>query len=390
MDHFPNNAIESLPSNKTFLAFICACMIAGLLFVGLTPFDFHPRNVISWNPSRNGLAFGLNNGSIRDTPGMAFTSKPLALPPGSLTTSGSITIEIRLLPWVEPRGWRLYIASLVDASGRETLFVSQWRTHLLVWVLEKGPSGREHYREIGIDGALIKGQTSFVTIASDEQGTAFYLDGRLVDRFPDVPLIAKDATVSGRLYVGNSTDARSGFRGEILGLAIHDNALTAAQVRSDYEWWTRGAGGTMPAAQDLVALYPFDERRGNEAQSKARAPNPLSIPETLKFEKQLLEPPSIEDIEGISGAADVAVNIAGFIPLGFLLCLWLGAYPWPRRRVFLVALAIGFSVSLTIETLQVFLPARCSSQTDLICNTLGTMAGLALFSLRTHRRPSVL
>jgi len=43
----------------------------------------------------------------------------------------------------------------------------------------------------------------------------------------------------------------------------------------------------------------------------------------------------------------------------------------------LVVLA-GFLISLTIEIIQVWLPTRYSSATDLFCNTAGTLFGVAL------------
>jgi VanZ family protein len=76
---------------------------------------------------------------------------------------------------------------------------------------------------------------------------------------------------------------------------------------------------------------------------------------------------------------DVAVNIAGFIPLGAwaVVCFSsVRAVKWP----FLLAILMGFSASVTIEVLQSFLPTRSSGMTDIITNTLGTVIGAMLGS----------
>ena len=72
---------------------------------------------------------------------------------------------------------------------------------------------------------------------------------------------------------------------------------------------------------------------------------------------------------------DVGVNLLGYAPLGFLLAL---AMLQRGRRA---AWAIGLSVlapgllSLSMETLQSFLPSRVASNVDLALNTLGALLG---------------
>ncbi|SFB87451.1 VanZ like family protein [Polaromonas sp. OV174] len=70
---------------------------------------------------------------------------------------------------------------------------------------------------------------------------------------------------------------------------------------------------------------------------------------------------------------DVGVNLLGYAPLGFLLVL--SAYsrrvPWP---VSVAVLGAGL-LSLSMETLQSYLPSRVPSNVDLILNTLGGWLG---------------
>jgi VanZ family protein len=79
-------------------------------------------------------------------------------------------------------------------------------------------------------------------------------------------------------------------------------------------------------------------------------------------------------------ALDVGTNIVGYVPLGFLLAL-----AWLRSGRFKPAwLVIGGStllasvLSLSMEALQQFLPARVPSNVDWLANTLGALGGAAL------------
>ena len=71
--------------------------------------------------------------------------------------------------------------------------------------------------------------------------------------------------------------------------------------------------------------------------------------------------------------ADVLTNILAYIPLGILL-VW--SFP-TRRRVLIVTAATlaGGLLSLTMESVQMFLPSRTSSKIDLLTNLMGTLVG---------------
>ncbi len=73
-------------------------------------------------------------------------------------------------------------------------------------------------------------------------------------------------------------------------------------------------------------------------------------------------------------------NIGIFMPLGFLPPLL-----WRLRNG--QVLLLGFSVSLTIELMQLFLP-RSTDVDDLLLNTLGTLLGLLLYRWLEKRFPA--
>jgi VanZ family protein len=77
---------------------------------------------------------------------------------------------------------------------------------------------------------------------------------------------------------------------------------------------------------------------------------------------------------------DVGINVAGYMPLGFLgaLVILRSRPAAPVMGAVAAATAVGAGIAFTMETLQSYLPARIPSNVDLGLNALGTFAGAAL------------
>jgi VanZ family protein len=81
---------------------------------------------------------------------------------------------------------------------------------------------------------------------------------------------------------------------------------------------------------------------------------------------------------------DVGINIAGYIPLGFLLALSFlrrggqRLIPTSNAAAMVVAGLASAVLSLAMETLQSFLPLRVASNVDFELNVLGAVAGAGL------------
>lgn len=81
---------------------------------------------------------------------------------------------------------------------------------------------------------------------------------------------------------------------------------------------------------------------------------------------------------------DLAANFLGYLPFGFLALL--AAHPTLRgRAAFAFAVVCAFALSLALESLQLYLPTRTSSNLDLLANTAGGVLG-ALAAAATSRR----
>ncbi len=80
---------------------------------------------------------------------------------------------------------------------------------------------------------------------------------------------------------------------------------------------------------------------------------------------------------------DVVANVLGYAPLGFFLTLSAMRMGWRTRVVTLSTLAAAV-LSLTLEGLQSYLPARVPSLADFLLNTLGAFVGAVLANSLEH------
>lgn len=79
---------------------------------------------------------------------------------------------------------------------------------------------------------------------------------------------------------------------------------------------------------------------------------------------------------------DVAVNVVGYMPLGGLVAL--SVLRARRRHAVLLALVTGTVLSLTMESLQSYLPARVASREDFLLNSAGAATGAMIMLLLDH------
>lgn len=74
---------------------------------------------------------------------------------------------------------------------------------------------------------------------------------------------------------------------------------------------------------------------------------------------------------------DLAINIIAYMPLAFFMTQSVGRHSGKPMAVF-VSLLLGSLLSLTMESVQTFLPSRVPSNVDLLCNSIGSGLGAVL------------
>ena len=356
-------------------ALLCVSVLLGILLAGLTPFR-QPRNAVTWLGNENGLRFA-RYGTVRSSGGFQTgTLQHEGQHEGQ--REGSCSVEIWLRPEVADATKTIF--AFYTPENPLQLVAIQYRA---LFILKRElRDDSEHPEVIGIADALHSVKSAFVTIASGAQGSAIYVDGKLVRRFPAFR-IGNDC--GSPLEIGTSPVTSDSWTGELRGLAVYERELSEAEVRQHYETWTTAGRPAISEDEKAVGVYLFDERAGSVVHNAVHGGIDLNIPKRFSLVHQIFLQPFWKEFRlKWSYFSDVLVNIAGFVPLGFVFCAhWTSVRR--LRHAALATVALGFAVSLTIEVLQSQLPTRYSDTTDVITNTLGTIVGVSLYSSRAVR-----
>jgi len=346
------------------LLVLCVILVAGL-------WPFHaPRNDVSWIKNENGLRFGRHGVAVSQS-----SFRESAAP-----NDTSCSLEI----WLTPALVRIEGATILafDSSPypRLPFAVRQYGSGVAIQRYIMDEQGILRRPWLRVDQVFRENERVLLTITSGRGTTSLYVDGGLVGQSSTLGLIRRDLT--GRIVVATSTVDDS-WRGEVSALAIYPRELTPAEVTNHFESWMRGQNPTtLPAA-----LYRFSERAGNRVHNQMDPATDLVIPQNyFVLHPAFIRPfwDASEDIADVWRSwgywQDIAINIAGFIPVGFVFMAYCSSVK-NFRRAALIVVIMGFTLSFIIEALQRFLPTRDSGMTDLITNTAGTAVGVALYRL---------
>jgi len=358
-----------------YLGGICLIILVIILIVGLWPFNFFPKNKVVWLQDKNGVYFSGQ--------GMILSSDPLNDPQQLLLNKKSITIEILIHPTEEPQNGIKRILSIYDGEGSEITFFGQWKKHLIIQSRIRKPVGKISHSEIGVDYALGKDQDYLLSITSGTEGTAIYINGQPAQTYPHHRLLGSITSKKIGFILGNSPVGKNSWKGRITRLAIYNRTFPAEQVFKHYQSYLENNFTTHPEKEGCIGLYLFNEKQGAVIKDYSNLNNHLTIPVLFRpVKKIILELPWQDFRWNWSFVQDTIVNLLGFIPLGFFFTAFLlKASNWKKKIIYIGVAATGFSISLTIELSQIYLPSRYSQLGDVICNSVGTVLGILILHL---------
>jgi len=348
-------------TNQFVLRVASAMILIGTLSAGLWPFHV-PKNAVRWL-EEGGLGFG-RHGSVLSS--KTFQSTNLA-------ERASCSLEI----WLEPAAIQKSGTILTFYKPESFVVLLALRQSLSDLEIGRGdPDHPQHlrYNRVYADDVFREPGPVLITITSGPSGTTVYSNTIIVKHSSRLKFSARD--FAGQLILGNAPSTTDSWSGKLIGLAIYLRELPIDRIKQHYRNWM---DHRLTPEQDAVALYPFNEDMGSVAHNLVDPTTGLVIPDSFVVpNKPFLERPWDEFYPGWSYWQNLAVNIFGFVPLGFSFCVLFYTSQRVRRPV-LLTIALGFAVSLTIEVLQGFLPTRDSGMTDLFTNTFGTGLGAFAF-----------
>ncbi len=349
--------------DRNRLGILCIVTILAVLAATLWPFNPFPRNRVRWLTKENGIDFKIPGLVIGRVPFLDALHNP----------QQSFAVELLLRPAAIQS--LSTILNFYTPDNPQQFLVRQWTDGLLVSCDVVVANGKISRRKIDIDHAFEAGKLILVTIVSGPNGTVVYTDGQEEHHFPKYAI--PQSALSGQIVVGNSAVNYEPWVGQLRGLAIYSNELTREQVFDNYKSWT-GGGIDHSHLSGAVAFYSFTELAGREIHNAVKSGPDLEIPEYFEVPHKARLSSPVEDFQANwEYVKDVFLNIAGFIPLGVVLCAYLMSTRG-RGRSIAYTIVIAATLSFMIEVLQAFIPRRNSGTTDVITNTLGAALGAAL------------
>ena len=351
------------------LLLLTAAMLLLIVYFGLRFKGAAISNDVVWLENAPGIRF--------DRTGIVY-AESVDLARGPKGAAGAVSIELALKSAAPGDGHFQFVLLVHGGEDARQLVVGQWRSWLIVMNGDDYDAKRRRPR-IAVN-ALLPGKRRFVTIVSGEEGTAVYLEGQLAKRNPGLRLEIPDRGAGGRLVLGNSIYGRHAWTGELYGLAYYQRALAAEAVHRHAQQWRRQNTFAYAAGAHPAGLYRFDDAPGTRIADHSGRGHHLRMPDRMTIlTKEFLTAPFASEGDRPSLLQDMIINIAGFVPLGFLLgALTRRGRGRPlRTRLVWVMLTCG-ALSLSIELAQAWIPTRSSQMLDLILNTLGAGVGVLL------------
>jgi len=359
------------------LAILSLVAVAVILFFGLWPKTWPIVNDVHWSADKEALQF--------QNPGIAYVDDVHTF--GSKHQSGEFTIHISVAAKsVHKKGFRA-ILMIHGGDDRHQLAIWQWRSSVIVMNGDDYDNTKKWPR-ISAKDALTPGETSFLTITANKSGTRLFVNGTLAKEIRNWQLAVPGDGTKLKLILGNSVYGKHGWAGDIYGLAFYNKHLSPEKVQHHYDKWIGDKQFSPDLSDAPQLLYTFKEFENRMIPDLSGHNKPLQIPSRpVLLKKTFLTTPWHHFKPNRSFFADAILNLLGFIPLGAVTYYLLHqSHSLSRRNKTLLIMAFCFSISLSIETLQVWLPDRTSSLLDLTLNTLGAWLGILLVNATLKMR----
>lgn len=343
------------------IAFATTILLTTLGF-GLWPFNFLSPNDVLHSTEAGGLRFnGAQRFNDSDRRGLAYSGDAIVFRQGE-----PLAVYLALLPEGYPKGLGTLL-ELSDGKTQPPLIVAQWQQHLVIRSRRSETERNRPYREIGYRQCLLPNRPLELLVSSDGLSTRIYIDGELVETKSGFGLLDPDKPTEARIVIGASADGDQSWIGAFKALRIYRQSIAPADLAND--------GIRATVAYDFGKL-PAVGRIANQNGTAFELVVPRYVNPLQRKRFSLI---SSFDPNNKALVRDVVVNLFGFAPLGFAICLVARRRSGSARiAAFATAAAFCALITLGIESAQILLPGRNPSHLDLIANTIGGALGASI------------
>ena len=340
---------------------LVALNAAGILLAGLSAQGFEFHNSTAWTSEGPGLDFGAQ--------GLAYTDAFTTHDDAGQDLARGFTVEMALRPAEGTQRRFRFIAVIHSGEDESQLLIAQWRDTIIVM----NGDDYDHRRRLPrLTAAVpnVDGNPFLLAVRSDARGSALYIDGVPVDSRSGLTLELPTDGAPGRLVLGNSVYGGHPWKGTMGKFALYPVALSDEALRHHFESWERDESLAKDDDDSAALSFSLAERTGHRAADRSGHGLDLQFPP----DATLLRPKLFA--AGRGDRLDTTVNLLGFMPFGFVLAALLATVaPLAPLRAVSTAIAIGFTLSLGIESAQAWIPSRSSSLVDLLLNGAGAGVG---------------
>lgn len=337
------------------------------LVIGLWPFNFHIRNNAQIDRFNSSLVFKWFSHAI-------VSSKVFSDCCGTDNKAFIIEMIIR------PARYAYHHTPRLISIGRkncEYFMMGQSNNGIIIRCKFKNTTPVE----CEISNVLSVGEQAYITLVSTTGKTSVFVNGKKTCSISENALDSKPFPKDMSITIGNSIFGEHQWTGELYKFSIYPGLKSVEEIKNRYTRWKRD-GIDLHTQSYSFQLFPFLEKsQSNEIKVFEKAQSPmLIVPDFFSpLQKHFLTPPWIDFRMNRSYLMDIVLNLIAFIILGLLAISNISVFCKNRRILIAVTTLNSFIISITIETLQVFLPTRTSQLSDLMMNTSGGLIGALIY-----------
>ncbi len=219
---------------------------------------------------------------------------------------------------------------------------------------------------------LFPKKTIALTISATLKETAVFVDNKLIQKYPVFSLLGNNGITAGKVIIANNMYGTEPWRGSIKEIAIYDQSNISS---SD----------GLPTSRPVIN-YNFGSYKDEIVLNQEGLFYNLVVPHRfIPLERLVFAPIHFVDFKRKNTYKDIVWNIIGFMPVSFFFVMMARKiYKRPCSQ-FICVVFLAFLFSSIIETVQVYLPSRNSSQLDVLSNTCGGMFVALFFWIKDRK-----